>query len=211
MTATELRPLDVAPAPTAAPARPGGRRRGRGRPLLWVGGALVALAAVALALVRSIGVEGPATIRFAPDAEAVSLPAFEGGTHALRYRHGGTVSFAFPIRSTGLLPSTVASVRIGPERHSLLVVEDVTVDGLPLPARLGRGETATVEVTARYANCRYYHERELQTLAAATVETSAMGVHVTRTVPFDHPLVVPSPMIVECPERTLVRDDDVRR
>ena len=72
-------------------------------------------------------------------------------------------------------------------------------------------ETAIVAVTARYANCRYYHERELQTLAAATVETSALGVHATRTVPFDHPLVVPSPMIVECPDRTLVRDDDVRR
>lgn len=210
MTAVLPAPAEVAPGP-ADPA--GGRsgRRSRRRVVIWAGAAVVALALVGLSLVRTTGFDGPVELRFAPDAEAVTLPAFEGGTHVLRYRHGDTVSFSFPLRNRGLLPLTITEVRIEEDRWSLVHVDDVRVGSEPLPVRLGAGDTATVEVTARYGNCRYYHERELQSLDAVSVEASTLGVHRTRRVPLDHPLVIPSPMIVDCPDRTLVRDDDVRR
>jgi hypothetical protein len=189
-------------------AEPGRRRA---RYLLWAGAAVALAAVVYGALVVAVRFEGPAEVRFAPDAEAVTLPDFEGGTHSLRYRHGGTVSFSFPLHNDGVVPITVTAVRLDDEARSMLLLEEVVVGTDRLPARLGAGATTEVRVTARYGNCRYYHEREAETLAGVHVRASALGIGVTREVAFDHPLVVRSPMIVDCPDRTLVRDDDVRR
>ena len=172
---------------------------------------MVLVAAAYLAALASVGVGGSGELRFAPDAEAVSLPTFEGGTHAARYQHGGTLSFSFPLENTGLVPITVTGVRLSDRERSMLAVEAVALGSDQVPARLGAGDAELVHVTARYDSCRYYHERELESFPGATVEASALGVDLTRTVDFDHPLVVRSPMIVDCPDRTLARDDHVRR
>ena len=186
-------------------------RRPRIRYLIWAGAAVTAAAAAYLAAVTSVDLDGTATVRFAPDAEAVSLPTFEGGTHALRYRHGETFAFSFPLHNDGVVPITVTAVTWDQGPKPLVEVQAVALGSVALPARLGAGSTAEVHVTARYGNCRYYHEREAASLAGVTVTARALGTRVRRDVAFDHPLVVRSPMIVDCPDRTLVRDDDARR
>lgn len=186
--------------------------RSRARYAFWAAGAAVLAGLAYLAAVRTASFEGGAVIRFAPDAEAVTLPGFDGGAHAVVYEHGGTVSFSFPLHHTGLVGLTVTGVRLSEDDpYPLLAIEEVSVDGGDLPARVGRGETARVEVRARYDNCRYYHERELELLEGVTVDATVLGTGVTREVTFDHPLVVRSPMIVHCPDRTLDRNDDTRR
>ncbi len=68
-------------------------------------------------------------------------------------------------------------------------------------------------VTARYGNCRYYHEREVQLyLRRSTIGGEVLGVgRDTAAVALDQPAWwSTSPMIVDCPDRTLNRDDDVR-
>ena len=178
---------------------------------LWLGGLAVLIALAYLATIRTVTFPGDAAIRFGPDADAVSVPNFDGGAHAVVYRHGGTVSFSFPLRNGALVGITVRGIRLSEDgRYPLLTIEQVSVNGDELPARVGRGDTARVDVTARYDNCRYYHERELDLLTGATVEASALGMAVTRQVSFDHPLVVRSPMIVDCPDRTIDRGDDIR-
>ncbi len=202
------RPATPGEAPPPSPHEP----RSRSRYILWLSGLVALLGLLYVATVRTVTFDGDAAIRFAPDAEAISLPGFDGGAHVAAYEHGGTVSFSFPLRNAGLLGVTVTGVRLDEDDpYPLVTIEHVTVDGDDLPARVGRGHTARVDVTARYDNCRYYHERELELLAGATVDASVLGMGITRDVSFDHPLVVRSPMIVDCPDRTLTRDDDPRR
>jgi hypothetical protein len=175
-----------------------------------VSGLLLAAATVAATLV-SVQLGGTAAVQFGGDAQVVTLAAFgDRGSHILDYSHGHVVTLSFPLTNTGRLPLTVRAVRLGDGPVSLLEPEHVVVGTKSLPARLAPGESASVVVTAREDNCRYFHEREIELFRAALVDIDVFGVDLTRRVAFDHDIVVHSPMIVGCPDRTLDRSDDVR-
>lgn len=176
------------------------------RVAFWVVGGLVLVGGGLAAAVGSVGFDGPLPVRFTADAEVVTLPAYgPDGSHVLLYAHGATVTFTVPLHNEGAVPITVESVALGDEPRPLLEAE-------PIPTtRVGAGDTVDLTVTARYGNCRYYHEREVQLYPSVTVRGEALGVGVTKTVDLDSPFVVHAPMIVDCPDRTLDRSDDVRR
>ena len=153
-----------------------------------------------------------ASVTFERGATAVTLGAFgDGGSHVLVYAHGRSVRFSFPFENRGHVPVRVTRVRLGSHPRSMLQVEQAGVGPGRLPSTLRPGHTATIVVSARYDNCRYYHEREIESVPAATVDVESLGAVVTRRLAFDHPLIIHSPMIVDCPNRTLDREDDVRR
>lgn len=193
------------------------RRRRRVRVGFWVAGSLVLVGGGLAAALASVGFEGPAPVRFVAGSEVVSLPTYgEDGSHVLRYRHGGELAFTIPLENQAVVPITVTDLRFDTGPQPMLAIESVAVSDSDeagadeLPFRIGAGATVEVTVTARYTNCRYYHEREIESITAVVVDASAFGVDTTRTVAFDSPFVIHSPMIVECPDRTLRRDDDVR-
>lgn len=196
----------------APPHAPGGERRPRSRRSLAV---VVVLAVAALALLGLSGYRaaqgslslGPVTPSFSGAAPAVTLPTYGlQGMHVLGYEHGATTRMSLPIRNRGLLPVTVEAVDLRGGIAPLLVVQDVR--GLPLS--LGPGESGVVEVTAELANCRFFHEREVQNYAGFTADVSLLGQTSTRWVAFDRPLMVRSPMIVGCPDRQLDRQANDR-
>lgn len=145
--------------------------------------------------------------RFSPGA-AVTVPAY--GTHILAYSYGAEFTVDVPLVNRGILPMTITRIRLTDEPLPLAETTSVQVDGQPLPLTLWPGESASVALRARFANCRFYHEREMQTMPGALVDGHLLGRPVTQTADFDHDLVVHSPMIVGCPNRTLTRDDDIR-
>jgi hypothetical protein len=130
----------------------------------------------------------------------------EAGTHLLHYRHGRTVTVRVPVRNSGMLPITVRAV--APPDHDRPLLEPDPAAGLPVT--LGPGERATVTLPLRFANCRYYHERSMETLDRVLVSGSALGREFTEPVALARPLAVHGQVILDCPDRTLVRGDDVR-
>jgi hypothetical protein len=163
------------------------------------------------ATLLSVRFVGGAPVTFAGDSDVVTLPRFgDRGAHVLAYHHGEQLDFSFPIENAGRLPLTLETIRMSDEARSMLQVERVTVDGRPLPLQLDAGASAAVRVTARYTNCRYYHEREVEVFRSAIVGSTVLGMAMTRQAAFDYDLVLHSPMIVGCPDRTLDRNDDRR-
>lgn len=130
----------------------------------------------------------------------------DAGTHFVRYTHGERFTVTVPLRNDGPLPVSVTDVRMTDEVSPLVE----TVRAVGLPVTIGPGSTVPVRVTARFANCRYYHERAVQTMAGAVVRGSVLGRSFTEVAAFDHPVAVHSQVILRCPERTLIRGDDVR-
>ena len=180
--------------------------------------ARVVLAALIAASVALLGMAAlaaaPSTVRiepirpaFAGSAPQVTLPTYGlQGMHVLGYEHGATTRITLPVRNDGRLPITVTSVRLGGGIAPLLEVRKV--DGLPLS--VGPGETSSFEVTAELANCRFFHEREIQNYPSVELGFTVLGREGSRTVPYDRPVMVHSPMIVGCPERKLNRQADDR-
>jgi hypothetical protein len=66
-------------------------------------------------------------------------------------------------------------------------------------------------VRGSFANCRYYNERNIDLRSQIRVDYRILGIPSSQTVEFDKDLLVKSPMIVSCPERTVNREDDRRR
>jgi hypothetical protein len=187
------------------------RRPARRGTALTIGVLLLgAVALLAVAVLRA----APGMVRFdhvAPvfggSAPVVTLPDYGiSGTYVVGYEHGATARMTLPVHNSGPLPVTVTSLDLGGGVAPLLAVQDVV--GLPLS--LGAGETGTVEVTAELANCRYFHEREVQYYEDLTLGFSVLGQESTRTVAYDRPVMVHSPMIVGCPDRKLNRQADDR-
>lgn len=132
------------------------------------------------------------------------------GTHFVRYTHGERFTVAFPLYNDGPLPVSVTDVRLTDEVSPLVDTLGVTANGSALPVTIGPGETVPVELTARFGNCRYYHERAVQTMPGAIVQGDALGRPYREVAGFDHPVAVHSQVILRCPDRTLIRGDDIR-
>jgi hypothetical protein len=190
--------------PVAAPAaRPGRRSR---LPLL-------AALAVVTGLTGSLLMSAPRAASFAPllprvtGAPFVTIPEYgPAGAHVLGYEDGARVALTLPLRNTGRLPVTVTSVAVDAGVAPLLVLGA----GAGLPVRLGPGASAEVVVAGRLTNCRFFHEREMQTLTGLRLGIRVLGRHGMHDVPFDRPVLVKSPMIVGCPDRKLNRQADNR-
>ena len=68
----------------------------------------------------------------------------------------------------------------------------------------------SVDLSFEYTNCRYYHERANNTYDQVLVTGTVLGREVTRTIDLTVPMVVHSQVIMNCPDRTLIRGDDRR-
>lgn len=157
----------------------------------------------------------PAAVGFAPVAPTFSdsvasatLPSYGlRGMHVLDYQHRETPQLTLSVRNTGLLPMTVTSVTLGDRVAPLLSVQEV--EGLPLS--LAPGERGEVLVDGLLDNCRFTHERQVDTYDGVRIGFRVLGRSGVREVPFDRPILVHSPMIVGCPDRKLDRQADNRR
>ena len=156
------------------------------------------------------------------DMQAVTVEEFdETGVHIVKYEHGETVSYSFTVRNTGPVGITVTGVRLPDESERRLLQPvaaglpaDPSAGGsgmMPLePFALGAGEEQRIILEGRFDNCEYYTERAVEVVDAQTVEFRVAGVSRTATVPFKRDLVVRSPVIKSCPERTLDRSEHRR-
>ena len=145
---------------------------------------------------------GPVAPSFSGPVPVQTLTSYGArGMHVLGYEHGRSARMTLALHNSGPLPLTVTSLDLGGGVAPLL---DVTaVQGLPLP--LGPGEHGSVMATVRLDNCRFSHEREVETHDGLRVGVRVLGLGSVREVPFDRPLLVHSPMIVGCPDRKLDR------
>lgn len=210
-----LMPPSETPGPPAATrgpvpvgTRPRDRRtRWRGRLLLTAGLALASLLAGGVVTAPALVSLAPIAPAFRGDATVTTVPEYgPRGTHIVGYRHGARLTMELPVRNTGPLPITVAGVSTGVSQLPLLTV--TAVDGLPVT--LGPGQTGRVVLEAELGNCKYYSEREWQIIDGLQLTVRTLGRAADRIVPLDRPLLVPSPMIVGCPDRKLNRQQDIR-
>jgi hypothetical protein len=202
--------------PTEAPRRtvePGaGRRAGR---LATVLAALLALGGLAWSVLL---LWAPSTVdvaagrtAFAGEAVVVTVPEYgPRGTHVVDYRYGADLSITVPLRNDGALPVEVTSVATG--AGVLPLLEVTSVEGLPLS--LAPGEQGEVVLRSVLTHCAYYHEREVQNVRdlvlAVDVGVGPLSRPAGLVLPLDRPLLVHSPMIVGCPDRTIDRQADNR-
>ena len=166
--------------------------------------------ALAAALVGAGTVHAaPAAVELAPVAPAFdgavpfrTLPTYGArGMHVVGYEHGATTQVSLGLRNDGPLPITVTALELPTGVAPLLSLGDVA----GLPQRLAPGERGELTAAATQDNCRFTHEREVETHEAVRVRFSVLGSSAVREVPFDRPLLVHSPMIVGCPDRKLNR------
>lgn len=136
----------------------------------------------------------------------VALPEYgERGSLVVRYRHDEAARVELELANPGLLPITVESVEPFLTTLGLLTFEAVTVDGQPLPVRLGPRESARVTIDATFGHCAYFTERAIDPSTHARVTWSVLGVERTALVAYPRALLVRSPTIVDCPGRVLDR------
>jgi len=127
----------------------------------------------------------------------------EKGTYGLHYRHHEEVTLRVPIRNRGPLPLTITRAGLDAGWYPLLVA---TGDNLPLSVG-GWGEEE-LELTFRFDNCRFYHERSAETWDRVHVEGSTLGRGFEDEIVLGYPIVLHGQVILTCPDRTLRRDDD---
>jgi hypothetical protein len=174
----------------------------------WIGAAtlavVAALAATAVAGLLPTRVPPLALgdLSFEGYARVAHLDAYEDPVTAVGYTDGEQAVVRIPLRHIGDGGAvTVLAVDPFPEVRGLLEVE--TVAGLPVT--LHPGQRATVEVRARFTNCRFYTERAVNHFERAAVTVAApLG---RRTVAVDHTsaVVLRSPTILGCPDRVVDR------
>lgn len=202
--------LEAPAQPAVAPA-PGPRRRRATALLLASVLALLGLGWTGLALWAPSTVDlaaGSTRVDGAPPV--VTVPEYgDDGTTVVAYRHGQSVEITVPLRNDGPLPVRVTGVATGAGVFPLLEVR--SVEGLP--RTIGPGDTGEVVLRAVLGNCRYYNERQLQLVRSLVVDVDSVVPFAGSTreeLPLAQPLLVKSPMIVGCPDRTLTREDDSR-
>ena len=198
--------LDV-PAAAPAPERPPVPRRTLLLTVALLSAGVALLVTSALSYAPSLVRIDPVAPAFSGTAPQVTLPTYGlQGMHVIGYEHGASAVLTLPVHNGGPLPLTVTSVELGGGVAPLLEVGDVP--GLPLS--VPPGATRSLEVPATLANCRFFHEREVQTYASVRLGFTVLGREGVRDVPYDRPLMVHSPMIVGCPDRLLDRQANDR-
>jgi hypothetical protein len=182
-------------------------RRGRSLPL-------IAVLLVLTGVVASTVLAAPRAASFAEISPAatgapyVTVPEYGvRGARVLGYVDGATVRISLPVHNTGRLPVTLTGVGLDGGLAPLLAVQ--SVDGLPRTVLPGR--STTVQLTALLANCRFFHEREIQVYDAVRVEFRSLGRYGVETIRFDRPVLVRSPPLPSCPDRKLDRQANDRR
>ncbi len=176
------------------------------RRLLGVGSLLLALLGTYVFLPLVVQVQTPVEPELPIDA-GLDVPQFGAkGTRFLRYVHHKKIAMTVPVHNSSVFPITITSASIGANEYSLLQPADV--GGLPL--HLGPSQDGEITIGLQFDNCRYYHERAVTSLAGVTLEGESWGRDFDRFVTFDEPLAVHGQVIMDCPDRTLVRGDDVR-
>ena len=156
------------------------------------------------------------------ELDMITVEGFEqAGTNVVRYTDGDYVTYAFTVRNTGPLGVTVTDVPFPPETE-LRMLQPVSAglagsasadaeDMRPFePFSLDAGGEQRVIVQARLDNCEYYTERAVETLAGQALTYRVLGLTRTAEIAFDRPLLVRSPVIQRCPERTLDRSENRR-
>lgn len=161
---------------------------------------------------RTVALGADVTPTFGDGTQAVELPQFgEGGSYVLAYEDGAYGSVQIPLRNERPFPVTVHDVRLTDQPRSLAEVVATSQDGgASLPLHLGPGEETVVQMTLRFDNCDYYHERALERLDRAFLEVSVLGARRGVEVTLDRPILVRSPMIVDCPDRLIDRQAKTR-
>jgi hypothetical protein len=130
------------------------------------------------------------------------LPAYgAGGTTAVGYTDQRDASVELAIHNAGAVPLTVHGVEPFPEL--LGMVETLHGDGLP--ARIGPDETTTLSARVRFTNCEYYTERAVNRFLGAQLEVERLGATWTVGVDYPREVVLRSPTILGCPERSTDR------
>ena len=156
------------------------------------------------------------------EMEVVTIEEFEeAGAHVMRYTDGGYVTYAFTVRNTGPVGVTVTGLSL-PDESERRMLQPVTAglatgataeatDMEPFePFALGAGQERQIIVQARMDNCEYYTERAIETVDSQRITYRAVGIPRAATVSFEEPLLVRSPTIKRCPERTLDRSEHRR-
>lgn len=156
------------------------------------------------------------------DMQAATIEGFdETGVHIVKYQHSDTVTYSFSFRNMGPVGITVTGVPLPDEDERRLL--QAVAAGLPAgpsadgsemmpfkPFALGAGEEQRIILQGRFDNCEYYTERAVEIVDGQTIEFRVAGVPRTATVPFERDLVVRSPVIKDCAQRTLDRSEHRR-
>lgn len=183
---------------------------------------LAVLVAATVAILRYQPLHQAGDLRLGSDMQVVTVEEFEeSGAHILRYIDGGYVSYAVTIRNTGPLPVTVTGVTLPQERDRRLLqpVAAGLANGAsaevgemePLePVSLAAGEEQQIVIQARFDNCKYYTERAIEIVDRQSLRFRVAGIPRSGVVEFDRPLLVRSPTINRCEDRTMDRSENRR-
>lgn len=162
----------------------------------------LALVAGALAMTPLPEIEATTPLELVGHDRVAELPGYGAkGTTAVGYSDGRDARVELTVVNRGRLPVTVHGFDPFPEL--LGMVE--TLAGGGLPVAVAPGETATLSARVRFTNCEYYTERAVNRFLGATLQVERLGV--TRPVEIAYPreVVLRSPTILGCPDRTLDR------
>lgn len=201
-------------------------RRSRALPLtMALFGVVLLLFGAAIVLRAQQPLAPVATIQAGAEVISDVIPS---GTNrqglAIVYDHEQPASFALELTNNGSVGITITGV--GTEAGQLHLLHPYGAFVMPGGAdldsdfadaeelssfALGPGESRVVVVRGSFANCRYYNERNIDIRTDIRFDYRILGVPSSQTVAFDKDLLVKSPMIVSCPERTVNREDDSRR
>lgn len=166
---------------------------------------VVGLALAWALLPFGVRLDQEATPQLPVDAGLLVPEYDEGGTFGLHYRHREEVTITVPVGNDGPLPLRITEADLDSGELPLLVPVD---DNLPL--KVGPWDDSELEVTLRFDNCRYYHERSADTWDHVDIAGSVLGRGFDREVALSSPLALHGQIINDCPDRTLTRGDDVR-
>jgi hypothetical protein len=160
------------------------------------------MVAVAMGLSRppALTVEDP--LRLLGHDRVAELPAYgAAGTTAVGYTDGRGATVELVVRNAGALPLTVHDLEPFPEL--LGMVETEQGDGLPLT--IAGGEVASLEAHVRFTNCEYYTERAVNRFDTVQLEVERLGARWVVEVAHPREVVLRSPTILGCPERSTDR------
>lgn len=168
---------------------------------------LVAVAGVWLGAPGLLMRIAPVSLQFDAAAPAIAVEGFDGpaGAYVVGYEHDTYLDVDVVVHNTGPAGVVVRDVRLDLQPAPLLVPAETTA-----PGEVDRGQDATAGMRLRFDNCESYHEREAMVVDSVEVEARVLGRTVVERVPLDRPLMARSPMLWQCPDRTLDRDDDRR-